>query len=83
MVHNRVMIMLACGHLTMGERICDECIRYYESVPCDLCADRVVAEPPVGCECDIKMSFPNKEKVHGGSPEQGARSDDGPDERDR
>jgi len=51
MIHDRVLITLSCGHQTMGERICSTCVEYYENVPCDACADRVVPDPPTECEC--------------------------------
>lgn len=45
-IHERVLITLACGHTTMGEGICSTCVEFYESVPCDLCATGDEPDPP-------------------------------------
>jgi hypothetical protein len=65
-MHERVLITLACGHTTMGERICSLCVAYYESVPCDLCATGDEPDPPhatgesdvLGCEdCESSVTL--------------------------
>lgn len=48
-IWERILYFHSCGCRAEGEMICDECVEYYENVPCDWHAESVL--PMRRCDC--------------------------------